>query len=474
MLPGAEVEEAQKLMERRAGMTRRGFIGAAGIGTVAAAASGCGVLPDGTIEGFVPATSKHTRIRLSVWGDVSDAAIYEKILNAWHQSQDTYRAKAEQYTGDYYAKVLANFAGGIPADVMYIQGWMWQPYAESRVLHPLDEFIERDGVRERWPNIENFTWNTRWKNQTYMAPVDGGSLVMYYNKDLFDKRRVPYPRPGWTWEEFQQMVPELTFTEGGKKYYGWAQAGGFLGAYGRAVPFMRRNGEVEWDRVVEPTKAMWNQPDIVSALQFTLCDAISKGWSPGPSAIQGGGISFATGRVAMVLEGPWYLPNLYGPLATTKAGINYDVVPPPAGTGGGNYSYAHIHGHVMAAQSTHKEGAWELIKFITGDVGQRIIAEGARMCATPTNVERIWAPIAGRDFRFHNTDAFVVSQREGTTPLVMGEGSPINAYGGEPLDSMWTALQSGQRSAAEIVEQYQPALQRVLDRYWAEREPSGN
>lgn len=124
----------------------------------------------------------------------------------------------------------------------------------------------------------------------------------------------------------------------------------------------------------------------------------------------------------------------------------------------------------MAAQSTHKEGAgaWELIKFITGDVGQRIIAEGARMCATPTNVERIWAPIAGRDFRFRNTDAFVVSQREGTTPLVMGEGSPVNAYGGEPLDSMWTALQSGQRSAAEIVEQYQPALQRVLDRYWAE------
>lgn len=232
---------------------------------------------------------------------------------------------------------------------------------------------------------------------------------------------------------------------------------------------MRRNGYVEWDRVIEPRKALWNHPDVISALQFTIDESIKKGWSPSASLISGGGISFATGRVALVLEGPWYLPNLYGPLATTKRGINYDVVVPPNGTGGRNYSYAHIHGHVIAQQSAHKEGAWDLIKYITSDAGQRAIAEGARMCATPDNVRDIWAPIASKTYHFKHTDVFVTSQRDGTTPLIMGQGSTINAYGGGPLDSMWSGMVGLQLTGKQAVEKYEPKLQAVLDKYWAAR-----
>lgn len=453
----------------RSRLNRRAFLRASTAAAGAASLSACGVLPDGTVQGFVPDTSGSTKLRLAVWGDVADAAIYDKILKAWHRSQDKYRAVAEQYTGDYYAKVLANFAGGVPADVIYMQGWMWQSYAESGVLHPLDEFIRRDNMQSRWPDVQNFDWNTRWRGQTYMSPADGGPLVMYYNKDIFDKRKIPYPQPGWTWDEFRELVPRLTFKDKGKQIYGWAQGGGFLGAYGRVVPFMRRNGYVEWDRVIEPRKVRWNHPDVVSALQFTLVDAIKNGWSPGPSIISGGGVSFATDTIGLTLEGPWYLPNLHGALATTPQGINYDVVPPPLGSDGKNHSYAHIHGHVISAQSPHKEGAWELIKFITSDEAQRIIAEGARMCATPDNVAKIWGPVATKDFHFTNADVFATSQREGTTPIIMGQGSTINAYGGDPLDSMWTALESGTRSAAEIVDEYQPRLQSTLDNYWKAR-----
>jgi len=457
-------------MVNRRTTSRRNVLRSAGALAAASAASACGVLPDGTKRAFVPDVSAAGEIRLSVWGDVSDAAIYEEVLDTWHRRQNKYRARAEQYTGNYYDKVLANFAGSIPADVIYFQGWHFQPYAESNVLQPLDEFIERDGLQARWPKLPTFRDYTQWRGRTYMAPVDGGSIVMLYNKDIFDERGVPYPSPDWTWDDFVEMVPKLTFKKGATKYYGFAQAGGWLGGYGRAVGFMRRNGHVEWDRIVEPTEQRWQHEDVVSALQFTLVDCLRNRWAPGPSAVAGGGISFATGKVALTPEGPWYLPNLHGPLATTKAGINYDVVGLPLGERNPvRNSWSLVHGHVMSAQSKNKEAAWDLIKFITSDEGQEIVARGGRMCATPANIKNIWAPIAGKAFNFSHTDAFADSQAGGVVPMIMGQGSPISADGGEPLDSVWTALELADRTAEQILAEYGPGVQAVLDDYWASR-----
>lgn len=447
------------------GISRRRFLGTAAAAGVAA---GCGVLPDGTVQSFVP-TTELDKVRLSVWGDVSDAAIYTEILDAWHSSQNKYRAVMEQYTGDYYAKILANFAGSIPADVMYFQGWKFQAFAESDVLLPLDDFIERDGMQSRWPATDAFRWHTEWKGATYMAPSDGGSLVAFYNKAMFDKRGIPYPTADWTWDDFKEMVPELTYTESGKQYYGFAQAGGWLGGYSRFVPFLRRNGYLEWDQVIEPHEARWDHEDISSALQFAMVDTIKNGWSPGPSAVSGGGISFATGQIGVMLEGPWYLPNLYGELATTPEGIPYEVTAPPKGTDGRIHSTAFIHGHVIARQSRHKEGAWDLIKFITGDEGQRIVAKGGRMCAHPDKLDQIWAPIATKSYNFTNSAAFRDGIQSGETPVILGEGARVSSDGGEILDAMWTGLQSAKQPATSIVSEYQPQIQGALDDYWSER-----
>jgi multiple sugar transport system substrate-binding protein len=47
-------------------------------------------------------------------------------------------------------------------------------------------------------------------------------MATYYNKDIFDKFGVAYPKNGMVWEELTELSRKLTRTEGGKSYLGFA------------------------------------------------------------------------------------------------------------------------------------------------------------------------------------------------------------------------------------------------------------
>jgi multiple sugar transport system substrate-binding protein len=452
-------------------LSRRAFLRASVVAVGGFALVACvPAAPSGATEaGAEQPAAEGTAIRLSAWADVQDAVVYENITKAWMEKQSDHQVTVEQYPAGYYEKIQANFAAGDSADVLYYQGWSWQAYAENGVITALDTYIQRDASDALFPTGSNYENTTKWQGSTYMTPTDVGSLVIYYNKDLFDKQGVPYPAKGWTWEEFQSAIETLTHDEGDTHYYGWSQASGWNGGYGRVCAFMRRNGHVEWDTEIEPKTAFWDHEDVSSALQYLIYDAIQNQWSPGPDVIAGGGVGVDTGRVAMVFEGPWFMPRLWGELGTTDTGINFDVAEPPVGSTGLNTNFGHVHGHCMAESSQNKDGGWELIKFILSEEGQTIIAEGGRMCGTPENIDNIWGPIASETYNFTNYEAFSNGMREGATPLIMGEGSVIHAYGGGPITALWDKLLGLQQPAAEALAIANTEIQAALDQYWKDK-----
>ncbi|MEZ4866249.1 MAG: substrate-binding domain-containing protein [Caldilineaceae bacterium] len=420
-------------------------------------------------EGGAAASAEGVALRLSAWADVQDAVVYENIVNAYQEKAENVKISVEQYPGGYYEKIQANFAADDAADVLYMQGWQWQAYSENGVLVDLSEYISADGAEAFFPAGENYDNQTLWKGGRYMTPTDTGALVIYYNKDLFDKQGIAYPQKGWQWEEFQQMIIDLSHEDNGTKYYGWGQAQGWNGAYGRSTTFMRRNGHAEWDRINEPTKADWDHEDIATALQFLVYDAIANDWSPGPQVIEGGGVGVDTGRVAMYLEGPWVLPRLHGELASTPEGINFDVVEAPRGTADRDFTFGHVHGHSVTTPSEHKDEAWNLVKFILSDEGQTIIAQGGRMCGTPDNIDKIWGAIAAETYNFSNTGAFATAMRDSSISTIFGQGSQLHAYGGGPIDVLWDKLLGQTESAADALKVAQPEIQAQLDQYWKDR-----
>ena len=409
-------------------------------------------------------------VRLAAWADVTDKEVYDNIVADYAKINPNVKGVVEQYPGGHYDKITANFAAGTPADLIYFQGWSWQPYADKDVLMPVDDLIKRDKVEDLWPNILNYKENTIWHEKTYMSVADTGSVIMFYAKELFDKAGLPYPKPGWTYAEFQQMVQKLSRKEGDVQNYGYAQAGGWNGTYLRSLHWMHMDDKAEWDRRVEPKKSTWVQDEIINALQFTVVDTIAKGWCPSPATIQGGGVSIATGRVAMCMEGPWTLANMQGPKAAKQGGIAFDVIEPPVGKTGKDETIAEVHGYVVAKATKVLDAAWELDKYIMTVPGQKRIADGGRMCGTPDNIEKLWVPIAQKTFNFTNGKAFADSMRTGMNPLFAGAGANYDAMAGPgaPLTVAWDAMLNG-TSAKQAITEAQPKLQKILDDYWAKK-----
>lgn len=63
-------------------------------------------------------------------------------------------------------------------------------------------------------NLEN--------GKVYGLPTASAGVALFYNKDLFDKFGVAYPKDGMTWDETYELAKKMTRTEGGVNYHGFA------------------------------------------------------------------------------------------------------------------------------------------------------------------------------------------------------------------------------------------------------------
>lgn len=68
--------------------------------------------------------------------------------------------------------------------------------------------------------IEGLT--TAMEGKMYAIPIYSMVQVLFYNKDIFNKFGVPYPKNGMTWEEAIELSKKLNRHEGGVQYVGLA------------------------------------------------------------------------------------------------------------------------------------------------------------------------------------------------------------------------------------------------------------
>ncbi|MDF2725418.1 MAG: extracellular solute-binding protein family 1 [Paenibacillus sp.] len=66
------------------------------------------------------------------------------------------------------------------------------------------------------------------KGEIYGLPVANVGLVLYYNKDIFDKFGVPYPKDGMTWDAATELGKKLTRHDNGVQYLGLIASQGHI------------------------------------------------------------------------------------------------------------------------------------------------------------------------------------------------------------------------------------------------------
>ena len=229
--------------------------------------------------------------------------------------------------GGWQIKLETLAAAGTPPDVAW-HGPEWFPGVVSKGIYkPIDAYLAKQSKTEVADFFPRVMDQYRWEGKQYGVPASITVMVLFYNKDLFDKEGVAYPDASWTFEgKFLEAARRLTKRDGDKivtlgvgnphRDWVWPWAGGadYLDKDGKKV-VIQQSGEA----------ARWFQfaGDLRTKHQVAPSVAEQK-------AMQGGTRNFfLTGQVAMEIEGNWTLSD-----RKPIKNFAWDVAPVPMGSKG--------------------------------------------------------------------------------------------------------------------------------------------
>lgn len=307
-------------------------------------------------------------ITFSAWGAPAELEVWNKIIANFEADNPNIKVNVEVSDWDsYWEKLKTQLAANTPPDVFAMDAPLFLDYQSRGVLANLQPFIDKnpDMLKDVYPQtLEAY----KTADGYYGLPRDFQTIVLFYNKDMFDKAGVAYPTKDWTWDDLRAAAKKLTLDTDGD---------GKIDQYGFYFD--------QWDMEPGWSEAIWSQGgDIVSADHTkTLIGepAARKGWqtlydmvfvdksSPDANTIgQYGADLFQAKVAAMTPIGHWAVPDY------NTAGFNYDVVPMPAGDAG-HATSVNSAGFVVANASKNQEAAFEFIKYVISEKGQTRLAE---------------------------------------------------------------------------------------------------
>jgi multiple sugar transport system substrate-binding protein len=172
------------------------------------------------LRGSVPANpgAKGTVKFIHVW-DGTRLPLMEKQIADFQALWPDVKIEAEVVSQQgMNEKYLTAIAGGSPPDAIMINHDQIPAFGGRGALSPLDELLQRDGMKTDDIFYETDRQLTIYKDKTLSLPqaTSGGWYMMLWNKDLFSQGGLDPEKPPKTWEELEEVAKKLTKVEGGK------------------------------------------------------------------------------------------------------------------------------------------------------------------------------------------------------------------------------------------------------------------
>ena len=313
-------------------------------------------------------------ITWQVWADPEEAQVYQSIADEYIKTNPkakvTLNAIPDRKT--FLSRLSASFASGSPPDVYLINYRHNGQFVSKGVLEPLGPKLEKaKGLSaDQFFNVpmEAFTYN----GVLQCIPFNQSSLVVYYNKDLFEKHGVPLPTNDWTWDDFVAAAKALTLdTNGDGKTDIWGL--GFEPSIIRAAPFIWSHGGSLQSDPNDPRSITFGGDATREALQFFVDLNLVHHVVPDEAsyAAQDPDSRFMEGSIAMTLNS-----RRATPVFRSIEGFAWDVAPPPADKT--QASTLHSDAFCMPKDGKNKDAAWKFIEYAIGKDGQTVAAKLGR------------------------------------------------------------------------------------------------
>jgi multiple sugar transport system substrate-binding protein len=284
---------------------------------------------------------------------------HQDLINAFEKANPDILVQLEPIAGsDYYERLFTEIDAGAAPDIIQIgddavpqfvnKGALLDLTAFSTGKYPLDASIYLPGLLA--PG--------QYKGKQYLLPKDYSSLAVYYNKKLFDKYQVPYPKDGWTWADFLKTAQALTKPEDG--VYGVQLPGAWTGGF---EYWIAAAGGSLIDKDGKNFVGYFDSAATAKAVQF-YADLYNK-YKVAPPVVDisvsfgGGNTEFDTGKAAMRIFGHWPQAGLL-----KNPAIDLATVGLPAGDKRANVLF--WGGFGITKSSKNAEAAWRFLSYYTG------------------------------------------------------------------------------------------------------------
>ncbi|MDQ0252950.1 multiple sugar transport system substrate-binding protein [Evansella vedderi] len=260
-------------------------------------------------------------------------------------------------------------------DLLFVDAPLVANYTLKGYLEPLDSYLSID-PNDVW--VESAVNTVTYNNELMAAPLNNSSMVLFYNKELFDKKGIPYPEQDdrMTWEELVEIALELNDREDGVHGFTFDR----LDRAYQLLPLADSLGASMLSEDGLTSKGYTNSPVAVEA--FTFYYNLFNEWNISPRISEEESIDyFTSGRVAMFLGLSHSLPRLI------DSNIDFGITLHPYFEGGeiatptGSWSIG------ISKYSEQKEASAKFLNFLTvGDGADIMFKDGGIL---PVHLELI-------------------------------------------------------------------------------------
>jgi multiple sugar transport system substrate-binding protein len=306
-------------------------------------------------------------ITFTMWGAPEELTVWQAVVDEFHAVNPNITVKVDVADWDsYWTKLNTLIAGGTPPDVFAMDAPLFLDWQSRGALLNLQPYIDANAGF-----LDGFYPQTLAAYKTadgyYGLPRDFQTIVLFYNKDMFDAAGMAYPTADWTYDDMLAAAKKLTLDKDGD---------GKIDQYGIWTD--------TWDMELLWSEAIWAyggdiiSPDHTKTLigeggargAWAYVDSLYKeGVMPTPTTSGEFGFDlFQSGMAAMTTIGHWAVPGY------VQAGIHFDVAPMPKGPAGQATS-VNSAGFVISKDSKNADAAFEFIKFALSEKGQSKLAQ---------------------------------------------------------------------------------------------------
>lgn len=331
-------------------------------------ASGCA---GGAVEEAARSADLVARDPAAVTGQVTywdtsnatnEAPVFKALIEQFHRRYPKVRVKYVNVPFDQAQNKFKNAAGSFSAADVIRAEVAWTPeFAALGYLQPLDETPLVKDAKDFLPAAAE---STRYNGKTYGIPQVTDTIGLLYNKELLARAGVS--RPPTTMAELKEAALRVSQRTGAQGLY--LNPGGYF-----LLPHLYGEGADVLD--VKTRQITVNSPAAVRAVA-QVQDLIAAGAAPKPDFADGYSnmmAGFRDGRIAMILNGPWSVADIFTGKAFTDRS-NLGVAPVPAGSTGRAGAPIGGHNYGVYAGSENLAASYLFVQFMSSTQSQAKVA----------------------------------------------------------------------------------------------------